>query len=841
MKNERLRAFLRMSRQKQIATVFAVWLVCFFLCLYILGSFSSIVKGDNSFTGAIAAGFTNAFTISFLLSTFLFAVLVMFIFFAKRNMRNTVESEKDGIFYANDKNSGASRWQTEDEIRSNFAVGKVEDLKGTIYGRLKTYGSDSVVTWKPSEMLTEAQKRRGMKQAPEGNRNVLVIATMGSGKTFTYVENELIQTVLRGDSFVVTDPKGEIFKNLTRFCQDRGVEVHTINLVEPEYSEFWNCLQETIDPETERLDSTRLDEFAMIYLDNAPSTDKHDFWYNCSLNLLKTAIGYVAWKKESQIIDRYINLYKHLSKVQNDTFASEAPTKQYSMPFFRQKIREAAAKNGYDVDEVNKIIEHIEKYGSEYKFNIGEVYNVLLDFKQKVLQDQTETQLLENIPSWHPASKAYKTFKINNSEQVIDSALQSTLLALAIFTNKSIQDTLSNDGMKLSDINSKQSGYIIITSDKPGNTAYKPVLSLFFSFFFKDTMDNYDKWEQICAENGGKNPCKGVTAMLEEFYSIGKINDFDTVMTTCRSRHIYVSIIIQHYKLLEELYGKNNKNTIDSACDTTYFLGANDLDTMKYVSQKTGNASILKESHHENSSFATRFDADVNVSTASRPLLTEEEVRMWSGKVLLIRRGMQPVELETFPWTDHWVMNNEKYVPGYIHMNGYSVAPDSAMPYRKFIAPLRERVEKIEKENAEHDNKNETIKITDEINKLSPLKESSIKVVRIISKETVSNQKENSKGKPVVNIVISESPHAGNNPAAQFFSKSESQNKNENVSTSENKANSSENNEKKNQIQHQNQKSKRDVTTGRNRRRGTGRNMAKDQKSRILDSNDFGD
>ena len=261
---------------------------------------------------------------------------------------------------------------------------------------------------------------------------------------------------------------------------------------------------------------------------------------------------------------------------------------------------------------------------------------------------------------------------------------------------------------------------------------------------------------------------------------------------------------------------------------------------MKYVSQKTGNASILKESHHENSSFATRFDADVNVSTASRPLLTEEEVRMWSGKVLLIRRGMQPVELETFPWTDHWVMNNEKYVPGYIHMNGYSVAPDSAMPYRKFIAPLRERVEKIEKENSEHDTKTETIKITDEINKLFPLKDSSesnIKVVRIISKETVSNQKENSKEKPVVNIVIPESPHADSNPAAQFSSKSESQNKSENVSTSGSKANSSENE----QIQHQNQKSKRDVTAGRNRRRGTGRTMAKDQKSRVLDSNDFGD
>lgn len=721
MKNETLIKFSKMSKPQQLLFVVALFVVFLLLSAYVVGGFATIKTGSVSTAETIMYAFNNLFSLTFFLAGALTLFTVFFFLLRKRSMRNTIESKKDGVFYAKDKNSGASRWETEDEIRTNFKVGKVEDSTSTIYGRLNTYGSDEVVSWKAPERLTERQLKSGMKQSPEGNRNVLVIATMGSGKTFTYVENEIIQTVLRGDSFVVTDPKGEIFKNLTKFCQDRNVDVHTINLVEPQYSEFWNCLKETINPETERLDATRLDEFSLIYMENAnKDADTSSFWFLTSLNLVKTTIGYVAWKHETQIIEKFLEVYKKVANITTDTVVENALSLDLPMKYFKNLIREKAKENNYDLDEIEDIIKEIEKYGSEYRYNIGEVYDVLLKIDE-ILNDPDETQFLEDIPIWHPAAKAYRTFKINDGDNVRKSAIQNALLAFSIFTNRDIKDALSNDGMNLRDINEKQSGYVIITSDKPGGSVYKPVLSLFFSFFFKDTMDNYDRHEQISAETGEKNSCKGVTAMLEEFYSIGKINEFETIMTTCRSRHIYVSVIIQHIKLLEELYGRNNKNTIDSACDTTYFLGANDLDTMDYISKKAGNASILKESHHEENNFRSRMNTDVNVSTASRPLLTPEEVRMWNSKVLLIRKGLQPVELNPFPWTDHWVMNNEKYVKGYIHMNGYNVAPDSAMPYNKFISPIQERMNIISKEFEEHSHENEGVIIANRLDRLKKI------------------------------------------------------------------------------------------------------------------------
>lgn len=704
---------------KKIATILLIFLIFFLISAYILGTFANIAK-NRSIIYSLFYGIKNYYTYCLFLGITATFLITFMIYFKRRNMRNAVESVKDGVYFAKDKNSGASAWMTKEQINDVFFVGNVRDTTNTIYGRLNDYGSNQVVARKKKEPK-KVKTKDGIIEIgePEGNRNVLVVATMGSGKTYTYVENEIIQTVLRGDSFVITDPKGEVFNNLAKFCLDHGVEVHTLNLVDPQYSEFWNCLRETINPETERIDATRLDQFVLIYMENSSQTEKRDFWFNCSLNLLKTAIGYIAWCRETDIIKGFLRLYCKIANVSSDEFTETAISKNHSMKYFKDKIRMVAIQNGYNIDEINSIIEDIEKYSSKYKFTIGEVQEFILDFKKELSNQNSDIiNTLKDIPLWHPARVAFITFTTNDTEAVQNSAIQNTDLAFSIFTNQAIKDTLSNDGMWLSNINEKQSGYFIIMSDKPGGEVYKPVLSLFFSFFFKDTMDNYDRWNQICAETGEQNPCRGVTAMLEEFYSIGKINSFDRVMTTVRSRHIYVSIIIQQITLIEALYGKYIVNTIIGGCDTTYFLGANDKATMNYISEFCGVATILKESHVENQSIISNMDKNVNISSGSRSIVTTEESRMWKNRVLLLIHGEQPVDLKMFPWTDHWVIRKDKYEKGFIHVIGQNVAPDSAMPYKKFIEPLDLRVEKIELENSKHNLVEEAINISKRINNL---------------------------------------------------------------------------------------------------------------------------
>lgn len=618
--------------------------------------------------------------------------------FLSTNLRNQVEKSENGIHYAKDKSGGTSRWMTDAEVKENFNVGKINESTSTIYGKMRKNSNDQIVTYRRPK-------------GAEGNRNTLVVASMGSGKTYTYVINELIQTILRGDSFVCTDPKGELFTTLAQWCREMGADVHLLNL-DPEHvaqSEFWNCLQETIDPKTERLDPTKLSDFVNIYMQNS-GDGKVDFWYNSALNLVKAATGYVAYKHELDIIEGYVSLYK---KVMNDDVPDTDPivntmrNSMCSFPWCKAVIREAALKNGYNLDEVDDAIVVIENNYPTFKYNIGEVFDVLLNFTDYEAE-------FEDIPEWHSARTSYLMYKTNDSETVRKSALQGAQLRFTLFQDPNIKNLLSYDGINLKDINLKQSAYFVIVSDKVDTL--KPISSLFFSFFFKDVLDNYDKQKQLAESKGTKNPCIGVTAMLEEFFSIGVIGAnpeaFGKTMATCRSRKLYVSIIIQYINQLEALYGRYIKDSIQGGCATLYYLGGNDQPTLDFISNFAGSTTVVTESHQEGASAFSKTGSNVNVSTKARPLVTPEDARRWRNRVLLVKQWCQPVKFYPFGWDNHWVCYKGKgeHPKGMIHLipeeitnaDGtkvtlWNVASDSFTSYDDYISPISMRVTAIKK------------------------------------------------------------------------------------------------------------------------------------------------
>lgn len=669
-----------MSWPLKILTMLLLEIVFFFLGTYVVGTVYGMLEQETSPVVMLLIGITRGWKIALVIS--LAALILVFGLSTVRNRRNQIDYEKDGIFYAKDKNSGSADWQSVKEIKENYYVGNIQKTTSTVYGKIDEKGPNNVVSYK---------KPKG----PEGNRNTLILAPMGSGKTFTYVETEVLQTILRGDSLIINDPKGEVFRNTSKFARDHGVKVRALMIGEYlPYSDFWNCLKETIDPDTERVESGRLNEFCRIYMENTDS-GSDAFFFNNGVNLLTTCVGYLAWQREKDVIDKFVALYKHITGLQKDHFIDHATADDHPMSYFRDTIYRVGEENGYAKKDLENVIREIEENGSKYKYNIGEVYDLMLNFR-KILAE--EKDLFEAIPRWHAASAAYKTFTANSKDSVADSACQTVLLAMSIFNNVQTKEVLSRDGIVLSDINKEQCAFYLVSSDKPGASVYKPILSLFFSFFFKDAMTTFDKEEQVSSITGEPNRCKGITAMLEEFYSLGHINNFDTVMTTCRSRHIYVSVIIQHIKLLEELYGKNIQQTIISGCKTLYFLGANDPETMKFVSDFAGVASILKESHHEEGNLGSKAARDMNISTSSRPIITPDEARRWKGKVLIVRQGDQPMELQMFPWTDHWVISSTPK-PGYIHFDFKQLkpCPDSMMPFSVYNKTVTDRIEEIRK------------------------------------------------------------------------------------------------------------------------------------------------
>ena len=624
--------------------------------------------------------------VTLLVSASFLGLLTYLLFIESLHNQIIATDEERGLHFLKDETGGGSRWMPKNEIPEVFYVGNVKNTTATIDGQLTEKG-ENVVAWKKKE------------HGASGNRNDIIIASMGSGKTFTYVYNELIQTILRGDSFVVMDPKGECFQNLFKFCQSRGVDVHVLNMDKPKYSEFWDCLQETINPKTERLDGTRLNEFVSIYMENTyDAGTKKDFWYDSALNLTKAVIGYTAYVREMEIIEGFIDLYKEITGASVDNrFIYRMRNSMCSFVWCKEKILEAARQNGYDEEYVRNLLHDIQYMLAANVYNLVVVVDRRLSFAE-ISSD------LEEIATWHPASVAYRMYMTNDTEQVRKSALQGAQMRFSIFSDNDLKEALSHPGINISNINQKQTAFFVIMSDKTNTT--KPFVSLFTSFLFKDAMETYDENGQIYAALGKPNPTLGVTVMLEEFFSVGVIGGnpetFGMYMSTARSRKLYIKVIIQYYTQLEALYGENIKHAIQGGCSTLLYLGGNDPETCKFISFFAGTATILSETHRERSRLlmhARPLDDQTSVSGKSRPLLTEDDARRWKGRTLIIKQGEYPLPVNPFPWADHWVCRE-----GLIKMdeNG-NVMPESIMSLFDYLEPIEIRAERIIDERLKDD------------------------------------------------------------------------------------------------------------------------------------------
>lgn len=628
-------------------------LLIFILLFIIVISYTTLAWCSGSLIRTLTRGDKNVFYYAFKdksgkpITTMLYVLATFIIFYTAIFMfrhNNVSDRDNRGVNFMEQSTYGSSRWMRENEVYKAFEVNRIIDTTTTIYGQLSEGGRKVVGYKKPESGGT-------------GNRNVICVASMGAGKSFGYVRTELIQAVLRGDSFVVTDPSAELYTDLAKFCIDRNLEVKVLNLAEPDYSEYWNCLEETIDPDTERLDPTRLNDFAAIYMQNSGNGDD-DFWYNSALNLLKAVIAYTAYKREEAVLNNYKALYLAITGEVSGEFYRAIKQEMVSLKLCRKRILDAAREHKVEEKKVTDALEAIDVHSSKYGYTMSQVFYNLLHFRE------VETNI-KDIPNWHPAHINYLVYTTNDTESVRKSALQGIQLRFQLFSDGKIKEILSYDGIHLSDVNQKQSAYFVIMSDK--STTTKPIASLFFSFLFKDAQDIFDKKAQIAKSRGIPNPCLNLVTMLDEFYSIGVIGGspeaFGVTMSNSRKRNIFISVIIQAYSQLEAVYGPQVKDIIQGGCSTLLYLGGNDPETCKFISEfASGESTVLSEMHDE-FGLLHKNDLKLKVRTDKRFLLTVDEARRWKNAVLVVKQGEYPLKLNPFPWIEHPCFINKDTVP----------------------------------------------------------------------------------------------------------------------------------------------------------------------------------
>jgi len=119
------------------------------------------------------------------------------------------------------------------------------------------------------------------------NKNILVIGGSGTGKSACYVKPNILQKL---GSYVITDPKGELYRETSTYLKNAGWEVKAFNLVDPEFSDRYNPLAHVKD-------HSDVDIIAHTIVTggegDSGSKSADPFWDNTAKMLLKACIYYV--------------------------------------------------------------------------------------------------------------------------------------------------------------------------------------------------------------------------------------------------------------------------------------------------------------------------------------------------------------------------------------------------------------------------------------------------------------------------------------------------------------------------------------------------------------------
>ncbi|SHI89298.1 type IV secretion system protein VirD4 [Desulfofundulus thermosubterraneus DSM 16057] len=122
------------------------------------------------------------------------------------------------------------------------------------------------------------------------NKHVLVVGAPGSGKSRGYVRPNIFAAVRARESVIVTDPKGELYRDMAAWLRTKGYAVRVLNLVRMEESDRWNPLTEIRTP----LDADVFAQVVIATTDAGPKRGGDSFWDRAEQNLLKALALYVV-------------------------------------------------------------------------------------------------------------------------------------------------------------------------------------------------------------------------------------------------------------------------------------------------------------------------------------------------------------------------------------------------------------------------------------------------------------------------------------------------------------------------------------------------------------------
>lgn len=642
--NEFKTKILMLSKGEKLVLLFCF---SFLISLFPAGCIAKVFVGE--WDAGVLRGFVLALTTGYgIVTALVFACAITFVIirFSVNNtdLNATKEVDDRGVATSMAGTYGTARWMNETEAKKVYEVGPVENVTGTILGQFTQDGEEVIAL--PFE--------------PTGNRNLILIGPPGSGKSFGYVRTAVFQSIVRGESVVVTDPKGEIHNDMRKLLESRGYKVKVFNLINLDLSNAWDCVQEIYDPITGNIDDQRVITFCKTVIANTGggANSKGDpFWESSEENLFRVAVSYCAYIREKSLIEIYERRAKELLTQlpyitqEDEQSLIEIVKNPESAMVDRRRVVEYLAHSFYGDEEGDRKLSEWEEDAPTC--NISDIYDALLHNDL----DKWEANF-KYVPLSHPAASAWAVFK-GMGERVQPNIVGGLNTRLQLFMTYKVRRVISNDDIRLANLGAEKTALFLIISDD--NASMQLLSSLLLSFLFKDLKEAFD-----AVGGEGRIP---VNVVADELANTGVWPNFEKTIATARSRKIAVSLILQSLPQLTQLYGEENAETIIGCCNTMLVLGCNDKYTAEYISDKSGIVTIRAKSVSDTraSSAGNRGvmqGYSLSEGDGKRNLVNPDEIQhLDKEQILIMTNGQNMLEAKRFGFIHHPLFNDPHFVP----------------------------------------------------------------------------------------------------------------------------------------------------------------------------------
>ena len=459
------------------------------------------------------------------------------------------------------KEDGFGRFAKEDEYKNSKDVEPIEltAKESTVAGFPLVY-----------------DKKKNLVYVDNGEAHSLVIGATGSGKT-QMVINPLVNILSKkGESMVITDPKGEIYEKNGEMLKDLGYDVIVVNFRDPQNGSCWNPYTLPYKYYKEG-NQDKANELLNDMAINIATDEKADdpFWTNSAADYLTgLSLGMFEDAPEDEISISTVNL---MITVGEEKVGASTYIKEYF------KFKDPASPAAINA--------------------LGTV-NAPQDTKNSVL-----------------------------------SVLKQKIKVFAVTQN--LAEMLSRSDFDMETIGERKTAVFMIIQDE--KTTYHALATIFVK-------QCYESLIAVAQRHGGKLPVR-TNFLLDEFANMPKFKDITTMITAARSRQIRMTMIIQNFAQLKQVYGNEDAETIRGNCGNILYLLTGELSALEEISKLCGDKIV-------------KVGKDKKEET--RPLITVTELqRFKENEVLILKHRLPPLRTKFLPFwnTDFGYGKNNAEVP----------------------------------------------------------------------------------------------------------------------------------------------------------------------------------